>query len=276
MAEADYRRWASLLRERIGMCPPLLRRSFLASVIDQRVRELGLSGFADYYHYVVAAGSESLEWGTLLGRLTVQETRFFRDAQALQVVSAVCLPLMRDRVAAGESVHIWSVGCATGEEPFTLAMLIDGYLQEARLQPYFGVLGSDINPQALSHARQGWYDEHRLTRIPSDYHAKYCRRRPNSGFQVEEHLRRRVCFIRSNILETAKLQLPAMDLIYCQNVLLYFDRNRREEIAAALASRLRPYATLVLGVGELIGWRGEGLQRIGGTDVLVYQRQSGW
>src|SRR5699024_1706414 len=108
---------------------PFTRKAFLAAVIAPRVRQLGLPGYDDYYAYVLAGGAGMLEWRALVGWLTIQETRFFRDPQALQLIARECLPVMAERIAAGEAVHVWSVGCATGEEPFTLAMLIDRYLQ---------------------------------------------------------------------------------------------------------------------------------------------------
>lgn len=276
MDEAEFQRWADLLRKRAGISMPPARKAFLASVINPRARQLGLSGYEDYYAYVLADGTGALEWRALVGRLTVQETRFFRDSQALRLIAQECLPAMARRIAAGETVHVWSVGCATGEEPFTLAMLIDRYLQESKLQPYFGVTGSDISLQALAHARRGCYDERRLAGIPPDYRTSYCRQRPGGGFEVASHLRRRVCFVHTNVLDAADTPLPAMDLIYCQNVLLYFERARREAIVETLASRLHPDATLVLGVGELIGWQRPEMQRIGGADVLAYRRRNGW
>ncbi|HET8701643.1 MAG TPA: CheR family methyltransferase [Nitrococcus sp.] len=273
MDDAEFQRWAELLRKRTGMNLSPVRRAFLASVIDQRMRQLGLTGYDGYYAYVLADGAGMFEWRALVGRLTVQETRFFRDPSALQLLTHECLPAMAQRIGTGEAVHVWSVGCATGEEPFTLAMLIDRYLQSAGVRPYFGVVGSDISLQALAHARLGCYSEARLAGIPAAYRAYYCRTRPAGGFRVANHLRRRVCFIHANVLDAANVSLPAMDLIYCQNVLLYFDRAQREAIATALADRLRPGATLVLGAGELVGWQRSDLQRVGGTDLLAYRRR---
>lgn len=273
MDDAEFRRWAVLLRERIGMSLPPARKAFLVSVIDPRVRQLGLPSYEAYYAYVLSDGAGLLEWCTLVGRLTVQETRFFRDLQALRLIAQECLPVMAKRIAAGESVQVWSVGCATGEEPFTLAMLIDRYLLGAGLRSYFGVVGSDISLQALAYARRGCYGERRLAGVPAGYRTPYCRPRPG-GFQMADHLRRRVCFVQTNVLDAANAPLPAMDLVYCQNVLLYFDRDRRATIVEALASRLRPGATLVLGAGELIGWQRSELQRIGGTGMLAYRRRN--
>lgn len=275
MDDAEFRCWADLLRKRAGISLPPGRKAFLASVIAPRVQQLGLPGYDDYYAYVLADRAGMLEWCTLVGQLTVQETRFFRDPQALRLIAQECLPAMAERVAAGESVHVWSVGCASGEEPFTLAMLIDRYLQDTGLRPHFGVVGSDISLQALAHARRGCYGERRLAGVPAGYRTYYCQQQLAGGFQVANHLRRRVCFVRANVLDAANAPLSAMDLIYCQNVLLYFDRARRAAIVEALAGRLRPGATLVLGAGELIGWQRPEMQRIGGADVLAYRWRNG-
>ncbi|MGD8709035.1 MAG: CheR family methyltransferase [Ectothiorhodospiraceae bacterium] len=273
MDDGQFREWAELLRERTGMHLPAERKSFLVTSVALRMRELGFLEFDDYREFLVSGRAGSLEWTSLVDRLTVQETRFFRDPSAMDFVVRDCLPRLTQQVAAGESPQLWSAGCATGEEAFSLAMILDRHLRREGQRPYYGVTGSDISLHALATARAGVYPERRLAGIPTLYRDEYCEPASGGRFRVAERLRRRSCFAQLNLLEADAAPLGGMDLIYCQNVLIYFDREHRMRILDGLAGHLRPGGTLVLGAGEIIGWSHPELERIGGPQVLAFRRK---
>jgi len=274
MEDAEFRRWSALLRERTGMSIPSERRSFLATGVGIRMRELGFHRFTDYYDFVRSGLSGRLEWAALVDRLTVQETRFFRDPLTLALLEDTFLPMAATRAAKGQSVHVWSAGCATGEEAYSLAMLLDRQLERAGVRPYYGVTGSDISLRALGRARRGVYGARRLATLPCDYRERYVTAEGGGG-RVVERLRRRTCFTRVNLLEDIEAPLPPMDLVYCQNVLIYFDRDARRRIADHLAARVRPGGLLVLGAGEILEWRHPEMKRVGGSDAIAYRRTGG-
>jgi len=274
MDEAQFDRWATLLKERTGMTMPRERKSFLVTSVGLRMRELGYERYEAYYDYLTSGRAGNVEWMALVDRLTVHETRFFRDARALQFVVSDIVPRMVERVRSGEHAQVWSAGCATGEEAFTLAMLVDYALSEAGLPQLYGVIGTDISLQSLSVARQGIYPERRYKHIPEYLRGRYTV--PNAdgkgGFQISAALRRRVCFAQFNILDASCTPPGSMDLVYCQNVLIYFDRETRAKILDGLVRPLRRGGVLVLGAGEMIGWEHPHMERTGDPDVLAYRR----
>jgi len=274
MDEEQFDRWVELLRDRTGMCMPRERKSFLVTSVGLRMREVGYADYEAYMDYLVSGRGGNLEWTTLVDRLTVHETRFFRDGQSVEFVRRECLPAMKERIRAGGTVQIWSAGCSTGEEAFTLAMIMEEELQASNLGGYYGVIGSDISLHSLAAAKQGIYHSRRLAQIPERFRELYCEPLGANRFRLADRLRRRACFAQSNILEAAQTPFAPLDLIYCQNVLIYFDRERRRRILDGLTERLREGGALVLAPGEVIGWSHPEMQRAGGDSVLAFRRRS--
>jgi len=272
MDHRQFQIWSALLEERTGMVLPEERRSFLATGVGLRMREIGFADFDAYYDYLASGSAGRIEWAALVDHLTVQETRFFRDPKAVSLIEESFLPHAAERVASGEAVQVWSAGCATGEEAYTLAMMLDRHLEMEGLPRYYGVTGSDISLNALSTARHGRYSNRRAASIPEAYRNRHTQPANALRFEVTEQLRQRACFTHVNLLEDVSAALPPMDLVYCQNVLIYFDQERRSRILANVTDRLRSGGILILGPGEVLGWSPSGLQRIGGPNVLAYRR----
>jgi type IV pilus assembly protein PilK len=272
MDDQQFALWAALLRERTGMSMPRERKSFLVTSVGLRMRELGYAEYQSYYDYLTSGPAGNVEWTALVDRLTVHETRFFRDPRALQLVADQCLPRMADRIREGGHVQVWSAGCSTGEEAFTLAMLADAYLARYGIPGRFGITGTDISLYSLATAKQGIYPSRRLPHIPAEYHARYTETLPAGGFRMAACLRRRVCFAQFNILDVSSAPPGSMDLVYCQNVLIYFDRETRARILNGLVRPLRPGGMLILGPGEMFGWEHAQMLRVSSTDVLAFQR----
>lgn len=272
MSEADFLQWTELLRERTGMHMPKERKSFLATSVGLRMRELGYRDYRSYYEFVTSGLAGNVEWAALVDRLTVNETRFFRDPRSLELVVEQCLPRMAERIRAGGQAHIWSAGCATGEEAFTLAMLADDYFRRCGVPLRYGVTGSDISLHSLATARQALYPKRRYEQIPPELRSRYTEQLPDGKFRIVDSLRWRACFAQFNILHAASAPPRSMDLIYCQNVLIYFDQPTRRKILDGLVQPLREGGVLILGAGEVIGWEHPLMTRTGSLDVLAFQR----
>lgn len=272
MDEQQFARWAALLERRTGMAMPGERKSFLVTSVGLRMREVGFQDFDAYYHYLVSGVAGNLEWAALVDRLTVHETRFFRDPRALAFLAGDVLPeLLRDD---RRELNLWSVGCSTGEEVYTLAMTVADVLDDQPSAPHYGVTGTDISLHALGVGRQGTYPVRRLDDIPEDKRNRYCEiLTQRERFRVVASLRRRVGFAQMNVLDAARTNSLQMDVIYCQNLLIYFDQERRRAIVDGLARHLRPGAILILGAGEFVRSRPSGLERVRNPgDVLAFRR----
>jgi chemotaxis methyl-accepting protein methylase len=287
MDDAEFGRWVDLLERRTGVVVPPGRKTFLVAAVRTRMREVGKSGFKAYFDEILDGPRGAIEWATLVDRLTVHQTHFFRHPPSLDLVVRDWLPGYRAR-QPDAPLHAWSVGCATGEEAYTLAMVLDRALAGAG-KGYFGITATDISAAALAVGRGATYPIGKLDEIPLDYRADYCApagevfaedggtRAPRGfeeadSFTIGEALRRRVGFVQFNLLDVARAPLKRLDLVYCQNVLIYFARERRAGLLQAIADLLKPGGLLVLGAGEVLGFNHPQLTRLGGPQTLAFRR----
>ncbi|KAB7624476.1 CheR family methyltransferase [Alkalilimnicola sp. S0819] len=274
MDGAQFDQWVALLHDRTGMNMPPERKSFLMTSVGLRMREVGYEDYQSYYEYLTSGQAGAVEWTALVDRLTVHETRFFRDPRAVEFLRQHWLPGAIERAGNGETVQLWSAGCSTGEEPFTLAMVLDEAFLAERIRGYYAITATDISLYSLATGKEAAYPARRLNNIPEPYRSAYCEPLDGGGFRIMERLRRRTCFAFMNLLEVRHAPLAPMDLIYCQNVLIYFDRERREQILNGLVRHLRVGGLLVLGAGEMIGWSHPQMMRVADTDVLAFRREA--
>ena len=270
MDDAEFAQWADLLEARTGISLPAARKSFLVTSLTLRMREIGCPDYGRYYALVTAGPGGAVEWSVLVDRLTVHETRFFRHPASLALLArhlkARCAQL------GPLSINAWSAGCATGEEAYSIAMVIEQQFSTHRGEHYFGVTGADISLAALDAARRGVYHRRRLLALEPGQMERCCTQVDAEHYQVCERLRERVCFTRMNMLEPLAPTFGGMDVIFCQNVLIYFSRRRRTEILNKIAQCLSPGGLLVLGPGEIVQWSYPGLERVVYEDTLAYYR----
>ncbi len=273
MSETQFARWVELVRRRTGMQLAPERKSFLVTSLAARMRELGCEDYDAYYALLTEGPRGAVEWALLVDRLTVHETRFFRHRPSFALIRERLLPQAPVPEALQPyRLQVWSIGCATGEEAYSLAIAIDEHLGRLGGRYYFGITATDISLSALATARRGRYPGKRLDRVSPDQRARYFRRVAPDTWEVVPGLRKRVCFAQLNVLELARAPLAPMDLIFCQNVLIYFDRAQREAVLAEVVRRLAPGGMLVLGPGELVGWRHPELERVHYPDTLAFRR----
>lgn len=272
MDEAQFHQWKTLLEHRTGMTLSSERKSFLETNIGIRMREIGCGSYQTYYEKIVAGPEAVMEWATLVDRLTVQETRFFRDSDACRLVSDYVMTRPREQLKR-RPLEAWSVGCSTGEEAYTLAILLNESMEQLGLPPLYGVTGSDISKPALEKAERGLFNPRRLTGMSEPLKQRYFRPGARNTVEITEGLRERVCFTRLNVLDLKQLPMQGMNIIFCQNLLIYFRRWRRREIVTRLADYLAPGGLLILGQGEVTGWQPPGLQRVPSEHVLAWIRR---
>ncbi len=272
MTTDEFNDWQKLLEARSGMVVSEQRRSFLQVHLSARMRELGIADYAGYYQQVIDGPKGAIEWMLLLERLTIQETRFFRHPESFAVVSR----LLTEKVHADPSpasLSLWSVGCASGEEAWSLAICAAEVVRRAPEKTEFAVTATDISHNALRKARQATYDPRRMHKVPEALLEHYFTQQADGKYQVVSSLAKRLCFARLNMLDLAQAPILGMDVIFCQNVLIYFRRWQRREILNHLVARLTPGGMLVVGVGEVAGWQHPDLEPVADEGVLAFTRK---
>jgi chemotaxis protein methyltransferase CheR/type IV pilus assembly protein PilK len=270
MAEEQFLRWQNLLEQRTGMCLAPQRKSFLQTSLGIRMRELGYDDYEDYYQRVISGSGGAIEWTILSDRLTVQETRFFRDSDAMMYVKKH-LHEMAKVEEGGTPFEIWSMGCSSGEEVYSLAMLADECLSPLGIK--FSVTGTDLSTVVLRKARQGKYSIRKLENLPLSYRQRYCGAIEKNEYQIVASLRDRTCFTQVNALNLGAFPVEGLSVIYCQNLLIYFRRWRRREILNALAERLLPGGILVIGLGEMVDWQHPKMIQVDSNKLSIYVRR---
>jgi len=176
-----------LLESRAGLFIAQERKSFMVSGIRSRMRKLGCQDYREYYNHLSSGHLHVREWSLLVDQLTVHETCFFRHESSMKLVEEVVIPAAFEHQ---QSVNAWSVGCASGEESYSLAMLADDYCAVLESGGYFGVTGTDISLPSLRHAREGVYLDRRLRDIRPAFRDKYCLSKTSSHFRIDPNMER--------------------------------------------------------------------------------------
>jgi type IV pilus assembly protein PilK len=270
--EEQFARWAGLLEQRLGIAVTPQRKVFLSSRLRTRMRELGITDFQRYYELVTSSQQGLVEWSRLLDRLTIHETRFNRHPASFRLIEEHYLaPLLQQQSSKVISVNAWSVGCASGEEAYSLAIVLDRVLAAHQTKGYYGVIGSDVSLESLAQARSGCYPKQRLSGLDDTTLRKYFEH-DGEGYRVVDKLRQRVAFSQLNVLSLEQAPFEKVDIVFCQNLLIYFSQQRRHDIVATLTHFLKPGGLLILGVGELIGWHPAGVEPLKFEDTLAYRK----
>lgn len=269
--EQQFARWAAILEQRLGIALTPQRKAFLSSRLRTRMRELGVTDFDYYYELVTSTRQGAVEWSHLLDRLTIHETCFNRHPASFRLIEEHYLPELLRQSSEVVNLKAWSVGCASGEESYYLAMVLDRVLKVYPGKSYYGVMGSDISLESLAIARSGTYSQQRLAGLDA-FTLRHYFEQEIGGYRVKQSLRQRVAFSQLIVQQLKQAPFEKMDIIFCQNLLIYFSQQRRQEIVTVLADFLKPGGVMVLGVGEVVGWQPEGLESMKIKDTLAYRK----
>lgn len=273
LSDDQFVQWKKLLEERAGIQLTRQQKPLLQSQVSRRMREVGCEDYNQYFRQVTDGLPGMLEWSVLVDRLAVKETSFFRHRPSVEYVRRYLQEKINNQELQG-SFDVWSVGCATGEEAYSLAMVINDCFELATLDPYYGITAMDISASALAKARRGRYSPRRLEEVSPGEMQRYMQRCPDGDYQVISRLRDRVCFTQGNVVQVSRMPALRADVIFCQNLLVYFRRWLRRDILNAFVERLKPGGLLVIGLGEVVGWEHPELERVSDDQVHAYLRRA--
>lgn len=231
----------SLIEERTGYHYSELHLPLLIDRLTRRVTELQLRDLMDYFYFLSYDSDSELEWSRLYAELVVPETFFCREFEALRTAVTQLLPQSNGKL------RIWHAGCSSGEEPYTMAMLLEehGLLERCEL------LATDLDERALLKARQGLYGARSLRCLRPDWLASHFEGRPEGRFQLNRRWLERVRFQKLNLMDASAVRaVGPCDLVLCRNVFIYFSPSVIERVVAGFAELLRPGGHLLIGVCE--------------------------
>jgi len=218
--------------------------------LNRRLEQHQLRSFSEYYHLLRYDRKREDELVILIDNLTTNETYFFRESAQLRAFSEEILPVLRTANAGRKRLRIWSAGCSTGEEPYTIAILLlesGDWWRDWQVE----ILGSDISQRVLHTARRGVYKKgsHRVT--PPEMLRKYFHEEGKGDYRVADAVRELVSFSYVNLLDPFKSSLIRdLDVIFCRNVIIYFDRDAKKKVIGSFFDKLHEGGYLLLGHAE--------------------------
>ena len=236
-----------------GIYQPEEKLYLLASRCARRMSVVKANTPAEYLEHLTVRGNREAELRLLLNEITIGETYMFRSPFQLEALSKVILPqIVQAKSAMGfRRLHLWSAGCSTGEEPYTLAMFL---LEETEKQLKgwtFDILATDLNDNSLAAAKTGVYGEYALRSTTELLRRKYFKPYDEKRLQATDQLKALIRLDRVNLSDDSKMTfLKGMDLIFCCNVLIYFDLSSKRKVIQHFYSNLLPGGYLFLGHAE--------------------------
>jgi chemotaxis protein methyltransferase CheR len=218
--------------------------------LSRRLEQRQLKNFEEYYHFLRYDRKREEELTVLVDNLTTNETYFFRESPQLRAFTDEILPELRQSLADRKTLRIWSAGCSTGEEPYTIAILLlesGDWWRDWQVE----ILGSDINQRVLHTARKGVYKKGSHRASTPEMIAKYFIEEDKGNYRIIDKVRELVSFSYLNLLDPYKTSLISnMDIIFCRNVIIYFDREAKKKVIGSFFDKLRDGGYLLLGHSE--------------------------
>lgn len=221
---------------------------FLEGRLQNRLQKYQFHNFKDYYYFLKYDRKKDEELAYVIDLLTIHETYFFREERQLKAFSEEILLECEKKNEGRKTLRIWSAGCSTGEEPYTLAMLIiqNGHFQDWKVE----IFGSDISQRVLQCARRGIYQQHSF-RCTDPYFVNKFFHCEKEGFRVSDEVKKYVTFLCINLLDINKLSfISTMDIIFCRNVIIYFDPEAKRKVIETFHRKLNQKGYLFLGHSE--------------------------
>ncbi len=249
--DADFNRFRSLIYERSGINLNEGKKELVRARLLKRMRHCGLTSFKDYYQ-MVQKDDSGMELVYLLDAISTNQTYFFREPQHFDFLAAEILPRWHKSPSGRRSLNIWSAGCSSGEEPYTLAMVILAHMEKFGSSWQVKITASDLSTRVLDQARQGIYPESRTNHVPPEILKRFFQRGVNkqAGFvRVKSQVRQAVQFMRLNLMEPFPFR-EGLDIIFCRNVMIYFDKPTQEKLVQKFYNALHPGGYLFIGHSE--------------------------
>ncbi|MDB5460266.1 MAG: methyltransferase, CheR-type [Caulobacteraceae bacterium] len=252
LSSKNFKRLAELIHGYSGIKMPDNKRTMLEGRLRRRMRATGLADLNSYCRHLFDEDGLQAEIVHLIDAVTTNKTEFFREPAHFQFLQAVALPALAK--AGRRSIKAWSAACSTGAEPFTLAMLLEEHRGAHRRQDY-SILCTDLCTQVLGQAVTGIFSEAMIDPVDMQLRRRYVMRAkdPSRGVvRIVPELRSKLTFARLNLMDESYPVDRDMDLIFCRNILIYFDKATQTKVLTRLCEHLRPGGYLFLGHSESI------------------------
>jgi len=250
LSDNDYRRIAALVYAKSGIYLHEGKRNLVRSRLGKRLRAVGAKDYEAYYNYLKNS-DDGTELVKMLDAITTNQTAFFRERHHFDFMEKSLFPKMEGTSEDKIRIRIWSAGCSTGEEPYSIAIsILEYFLKDERLDAK--ILATDISAKVLEQARKGVYSADRLREMPVTTQRRYFQKgfgKQEGFFKVKEKIRQMVVFRNHSLMNRINFG-RGLDAIFCRNVMIYFDKRTQNNLVSIFHESLRPGGYLFVGHSE--------------------------
>ncbi len=254
LSDTEFKKIASFIEQNVGIKMPPEKKLMMQSRLNSRLKALGLSSFKEYIDYVFMQKDDDHELIMLIDAMTTNLTEFFREPQHFDYMRSTVLPEFASQ--GRTSIKLWSAGCSTGQEPYTLSIVMSEYIrQNSSMLRGYSVLATDVSTKVLDKAYSAVYDMQAIAGIPKDIKYRYFLKGKNQTHpqvRLKQDIRNHVEFMRLNFMDDDFGFRDTMQIIFCRNVLIYFDKETQERVIKKFMNYLEPGGYLFLGHSETI------------------------
>lgn len=272
LTDAQFQKFGSLIYQKTGIYLKPEKKELLNARLGKRLRVHGFDSFRKYYDYVIGdkTGEELVQ---LIDVVSTNFTSFFREQAHFDFLTETALPTFIKEGRDGGSrreIFFWSAACSSGEEPYTLAMVVEDFF-ERNPGWRFQIIATDISTRVLTRAARGVYSDDKLIKVPKPFLKKYFQKGvgKSAGFvKIKENIRQLITFDRLNLMGEFPWQ-ETLDVIFCRNVMIYFNRETQQEVVKKFYGALAPGGYLLIGHSESISSLEHDFKQV---DATVYQK----
>ncbi len=251
------------------------RKYLLENRLANRLKELNLKNFGEYYYFLRYDPGKRTELSRLFESVTTNETSFYRNPPQLKVFQDKILPEVLDlqRKQNIRRLNIWSAGCSTGEEPYTLSMILNESLRTELPRWNIKITANDLSEAVLKAARKGLYNEYTLRTTPKEVVARYFQKDANV-YKVNPEVKRLVSFGQINLSDRMALRrVERSQIVFCRNVIIYFDDDMKKRVISAFYDNLLPGGYLIIGHSESLHNITRAFKPVHYPGAIVYKKE---
>ncbi len=267
LSDKDFQRLSVFIYKTFGIYLPEKKHYLLQNRLLPRLRKLGFTSYSAYADYVLQQGEHGEETFEMISVVSTNKTEFFREKAHFNTLQKELLPCFYE-----QKINIWSAGCSSGEEVYSLAMLLCDEKSAGNISDFI-VYGNDISERILEKAVKAVYPYGEIESIPEKYRRKYLMRsknKTNATIRIVPELRKKTKFVRENLVGNHTTMPRDFQFVFCRNTLIYFDKETQYKVACRLVEHLIPGGFLILGHSEsLVNQVPEGIKIIYPT---IYQK----
>jgi len=274
ITDQEFANLRDFIYEQCGIYIADNRKYLLENRLGNRLKKLNLRDFDEYYNYLRFDAAKAAEMKKLFEVITTNETSFYRNPSQLQVFQEkVLADVLQGCRGSGRRLRIWSAGCSTGEEPYTIAMIIHELLQGEVANWDIRITANDLSERVLESARKGVYNEYTLRTTPKEIVQRYFEQ-DEGLFAVRPEVKRLVSFGQINLRDKAQLKrVERSQIVFCRNVIIYFDDAMKKQVISSFYDNLLPGGYLIIGHSESLHNITRAFKPIHFPGAIIYKKE---